>query len=133
MDLTNSPLAAAGRGPGNGNSAFHTKLTGAEEKALCKYVNRLDNINLVVRREFIQDTAHCILKVRASKNDRNPPQVGSKWVGRFIKRHRYKVLPSKVLDANRQVSENVEMLNEHFQKLKAVIEANGIVRDYFEL
>ncbi|KJZ70102.1 hypothetical protein HIM_10505 [Hirsutella minnesotensis 3608] len=118
-----------GRGPKNGNPEFHTKLSKAEETALCRYIDRLDNINLAVRREFIQDTANCILKARASKNDRSPPQVGSKWVGRFIKRHNYSVFPSKVLDANRQASEDVEMLNEYFQKLRAVIEANGVVPD----
>ena len=116
-----------GRGPRNGNSASHTKLTRPEETALCRYIDRLDNINLAVRREFIRDTANCILKARASKNDTSPPQVGLKWVGRFVKRHRYSVLPSKILDANRQASEDVNMLNEYFQKLKAVIEANGIV------
>ncbi|KAM4066741.1 hypothetical protein HRG_012162 [Hirsutella rhossiliensis] len=75
-----------GRGPRNGNSEFHTKLTKAEETALC----------------------------------RSPPQVGLKWVGLFIKRHSYNLFPSKVLDANRQASEDVEMLNEYFQKLQAV-------------
>ncbi|ODA78131.1 hypothetical protein RJ55_06735 [Drechmeria coniospora] len=94
-----------GRGPKNGNPGFHTKLSKAEETAL----------------------SNCILKARASKSDRSPPQVGSKWVGRFIKRHDYSVFPSKALDANRQASENVEMLNQYFQKLQAVIEANGVV------
>ncbi|XP_044715229.1 DDE superfamily endonuclease domain-containing protein [Hirsutella rhossiliensis] len=95
-----------GRGPRNGNPEFHTKLTKAEETALCRYIDRLDNINLAVRKEFVQDTANCILK-----------------------RHGYNLFPSKVLDANRQASEDVEMLNEYFQKLRTVIEANGIVSE----
>ncbi|KAM4065237.1 hypothetical protein HRG_012829 [Hirsutella rhossiliensis] len=64
-----------GRGPKNGNPEFHIKLSKAEETALCRYIDRLDKINLAVRREFIQDTANCILKARSSKSDRSPPQV----------------------------------------------------------
>ncbi|KID81054.1 transposase [Metarhizium guizhouense ARSEF 977] len=127
-DLANSPLearlqAAVEYLENYSDSKVAKVAREFDEKALCRYIDRLDNINLAVRKEFIQDTADCIWKARASKNNRNLPQVGSKWVGRFIKR----VLPSKVLDANRQASENVEILNEYFQKLKAVIEANGIV------
>lgn len=37
----------------DGNPELHTRLSKAEETALCRYINRLDNINLAVRKEFI--------------------------------------------------------------------------------
>ncbi|KJZ75905.1 hypothetical protein HIM_04729 [Hirsutella minnesotensis 3608] len=112
------------------NPATNTKLSKPEETALCRYIDRLDRINLPTRKAFIRDTANYILRARASRAEQaDPPTVGKKWVDRFIKRHKYDIVPSHVLDANRQASEDPEAINAWFLKYKAVVAEHGIVAD----
>src|SRR5580692_9926814 len=58
-----------GRPPKVGQPAKNTKLLRAEEAALCRYIDRLDNINLAVHVEFVSvefvtDAANSILRER---------------------------------------------------------------------
>ncbi|KJZ69758.1 hypothetical protein HIM_10841 [Hirsutella minnesotensis 3608] len=95
-----------------------------------RHCDRLDRINLPTRKAFIRDTANYILRARASRAEQaDPPTVGKKWVDRFIKRHKYDIVPSHVLDANRQASEDPEAINAWFLKYKAVVAEHGIVAD----
>ena len=64
-----------GRPSFNNLPSINTKLLYPEEKALCRYIDRLDAINLHVRQEFIVDATNTILKERAGKNS-TPPTVG---------------------------------------------------------
>jgi hypothetical protein len=119
-----------GISPRAGIPATNTKLSKPEESALCRYIDRLDCINLPTRKTFIRDTANLILQARVSRAEQaNLPTVGKKWVDRFIKRHKYKVIPSYILDANRHASENPEAINAWFVKFKAVVAEYGIVAD----
>jgi hypothetical protein len=116
--------------PRSGIPATNTKLSRPEESALCRYIDRLDRINLPTRKVFIRDTANHILQARASRAEQaNPPTVGKKWVDRFIKRHKYNVIPSYILDANRHASENPEAINTWFVKFKAVVSDQFIFID----
>ena len=58
-----------GRPPKAGQPAANTKLSGPEEMALCRYIDRLDNINLAVRPEFVTDAANAILRERSGRQD----------------------------------------------------------------
>ena len=116
--------------PRAGIPATNTKLSKPEESALCRYIDRLDRINLPTRKAFIRDTANLILQARASRAEQaNPPTVGKKWVDRFIRRYKYNIIPSHVLDANRHTSENPEAINTWFLKYKMVVSEHGIVAD----
>jgi hypothetical protein len=60
-----------------GHIGANLRLTGPEEKALCRYINRLDRLNLAIRPEFIIDTVNTILQVYSSKSKAlNLPLVG---------------------------------------------------------
>jgi hypothetical protein len=60
-----------------GRAGVNLKLTEPEEKALCRYIDRLDHLNLAVRPEFVTDAANAILPARSSKNAEAPlPEVG---------------------------------------------------------
>ncbi|KAM4067613.1 DDE superfamily endonuclease [Hirsutella rhossiliensis] len=113
-----------GRPPKTGQRARNTRLSEPEEKALCRYIDRLDNINLAVRVEFVTDAANCILRERSSQRD--APTVGPNWTSRFLKRHGYFKKRQKRLQAERQVSENLTRVNQYFQHLRQVIQDNGI-------
>ncbi|KAM4067481.1 Tc5 transposase DNA-binding domain-containing protein [Hirsutella rhossiliensis] len=75
-----------GRPPKVGRPATNMKLSRPEEAALCRYIDRLDNVNLAVRPEFVTDAANNILRERSGQADL---VIGSKWTSRFLKRHGY--------------------------------------------
>ena len=107
-------------------SSFNTKLSYEEEKALCRYIDRLDAINLHVRREFVVDAANAILREKAGKTT-TPPTVGRHWIDRFLKRHQYNLVKQKVLEQNRQVAEDPKVIKEWFTKLQLLIQEEGIL------
>ncbi|KAI1159499.1 hypothetical protein F5B18DRAFT_581447 [Nemania serpens] len=67
-----------GLGGPNRPPAANRRLTATEEKAICRYIDRLDRINLAVRAEYIGDAANRILKAKASPSDLHPPTVRTK-------------------------------------------------------
>jgi transposase-like protein len=64
-----------GRTPYSERPATNTRLTEAEEKALCKYIDRLDRINLRCRANFVTEAANQLLQARGKPHSL-PPQVG---------------------------------------------------------
>ena len=114
-----------GRSPKVGQPAKNTKLLRPEEAALCRYIDRLDNINLAVRVEFVTDAANSILRERFKGDD--IPIVGTKWTTRFLRRHNYFKSLQKKLNSDHQSSENLDRVTEYFQRLQTVITEEGIV------
>src|SRR5207247_1515194 len=114
-----------GRPPKVGHPPTHVRLTDAEETALCRYIDRLDKINLAVRREFVREAANFILQKRAPDRTK-AKEVGKNWISSFIKRYGYNYVTQKVLDAERQHSENKEVAIAWFSKLKAICTEEGI-------
>ena len=114
-----------GQPPKVSQPAKNTKLLRAEEAALCRYIDRLDNINLAVRVEFVTDAANSILREKFKGDD--IPSVGTKWTTRFLRRHNYFKSLQKKLNSDRQLSENLDRITEYFQRLQTVITEEGIV------
>ena len=113
-----------------GHPAANTKLTREQEVALCRYIDRLDSMNLAVRPEFITDAANHILKESASRQTPQLVQeVGLKWTTRFIQRHGYTKKLQTKMSANRQASEDVKRVLLYFQQLQSTIKENGIPPD----
>ncbi|OAQ58169.1 DDE superfamily endonuclease [Pochonia chlamydosporia 170] len=115
-----------GRPPKIGRPAVNLKLSRPEEAALCRYIDRLDNINLAVRPEFITDAANHILRERSGRADL---VIGSKWTSRFLKRHGYFKTLQKKLHSERQASEDLTRVSQYFQSLQKVIQEKGIPPD----
>jgi hypothetical protein len=60
-----------------GRPGINTKLTKEEEIAICRYINRLDKINLAVRPEFIADAARSLILARSSTKQKSvEPTMG---------------------------------------------------------
>jgi len=114
--------------PPRGTSPATNKLlSDPEEAAICRYIDRLDAINLAVKPEFVEDAANAVLAARCSRAERaNPPTTGSRWTTRFLKRHGYFKRKQKKLDTNRKDAENVEVVKRYFQQLQEVIGKHGI-------
>ena len=75
-----------------GHLLTNIRFTDAEEIALCRYIDRLDMVNLIVRKEFIRDIVDYILQKRAL-DKAEATKVGVNWVSRFIKRKGYNCVP----------------------------------------
>lgn len=123
-----SRLSGAQRQPVN--PSLSTKLTHSEEKALCRYIDRLDSVNLETRREYVVDTANSILKARLGKSDTAEPlTVGRHWITRFLNRHGYHLSKRKQLEKNRQTAESPKIIQLWFDKLKEIILEYGVNPD----
>jgi hypothetical protein len=117
----------SGIGPETSRPPTNTKLSAPEEVALCRYIDRLDGINLAVRPAFVTDAANHILRSRASRAEQDhPPVVGQNWTSRFIKRHGYLKQWQRKLNANRQKAEQPAAVAEYFDKLLAVLGDKGV-------
>jgi hypothetical protein len=59
-----------------------------EEKAICRYLDRLDKLGLPAQRELLRGTADYILLANwtPASTDEKPPSVGQHWVRRFLER-----------------------------------------------
>ena len=99
-----------GRSSYSDRPAANTRLTEAEEKALCNYIDRLDRINLRCRANFVTDAANQLLQARKGPG----MQVGVNWTTRFLQRYGYNKVLDKKLDANRKVSEDLDRAIAYF-------------------
>jgi hypothetical protein len=103
-----------------------------EEKAICRYLDRLDKLGLPAQRELLRGAADYILLANwtPASTDEKPPSVGQHWVRRFLKRHpEYTLKRQKVLDLERKRAESYENLQNWFQLLQSVIASFGIDSD----
>ena len=107
------------------------KLSESEEQAICNYIDRLDRINFAVRAEFVTDAANYILKHQSSNSlpAKEIPTVNPQWTIRFLKCYSYFKQMQKKINSNRQASENLERVNEYFNKLQIIIQEGGILPD----
>ena len=98
----------------------------AQETALCRYIDRLELVNLAVRKEMVQEAANFILSAMHPENETTePPTVGTQWVARFLKRHEYLTVPQRTLEQDRQFAEDEEVFQAWYEQLKEVLEEEG--------
>jgi len=89
-----------------------TRFSYAEEKAICRYIDRLDAINLAVRKEFVIDVANTILREKEGKDFEGNTYVGKNWIDRFLKRYGYSLSKQKQLESNRYNTKKPEIISE---------------------
>ncbi|KJZ74247.1 hypothetical protein HIM_06253 [Hirsutella minnesotensis 3608] len=118
-----------GHHPKAGRPAANLKLSRPEEAALCRYIDRLDNMNLAVRPGFVTDATNNILRERSGPSGQADFIIGSKWTSRFLKRHGYFKKLQKKLHAERQASEDLTRVTNYFQTLEKVVQEHGIPPD----
>jgi hypothetical protein len=110
-----------------GRPGINTKLTKEEEIAICRYIDRLDKINLAVRSEFIADDARSIILARSSTKQQSvKPTIGKFWVTRFLKRHGYSKYRQKIINADRRTAQGLGIVQKYFEQLREVLENEGI-------
>jgi hypothetical protein len=113
---------------------FNRRFNNEEERALCRYLDRLDRMGLPAQRELLCAAADSILMHSYTPDPNDPedkfPRVSNKWVSRFLKHHpEYTVVRQKTLDLERKQAEGYKALEEWFNLYKDVRDRYGILNE----
>ena len=102
------------------------KLSPAEEVAVCRYIDRLDQLGLCVRPPMLRNCANVIL-ARNHNGNSPPPTVSSRWSQRFLDHHpEYSVRKQKAMDPRRKVANNAKSIEAWFKDFCATYLEKGI-------
>jgi hypothetical protein len=86
--------AKSGLVPGN------RRFLDIEEKAICRYLDRLDKLGSPAQRELLRRTADynyiLLANWTPTSTDEKPPSVGQHWVRRFLERHPEYILKRQI-------------------------------------
>jgi hypothetical protein len=102
-------------------------LSEAEESALCRYIEILDNHDLSPTPRLVEKAANSILREGRSPLLTPPPTIGGHWINRFFNRHpEYKIQRIRAIDVDRKKAHEPAIIQDWFSRLKKVIEEHGI-------
>ena len=106
------------------------KLSDPQEIALCSYLHRLAKVGAHARRPMLQSAANTLLRLTHHHSKRKPPTVGQHWVSRFLARHpEFEIATQKPLAVERHVAEEIEVIQEHFDRFRKIKAEYGIADD----
>ncbi|KAJ9479276.1 hypothetical protein VN97_g13176, partial [Penicillium thymicola] len=103
------------------------KLSPAQEKALCEYIDYFDAVGASINRRQIAITANSILQYDHTDPDTDPPQIGAHWLPRFLKRNpKYHIRRRRALDVERAKALDKTVVERWFKDYQRVIHEHGI-------
>ena len=95
------------------------RLTIPEEAALYRYIDRLNALCLSMRKDLIRDTAEYIFREKLPEGESLETPLSRDWVARFLYRYlKYRVISIKKLNFKRRKAEDINSLNNYFNKLR---------------
>ena len=93
----------------------NTRLTAAQEKALCTYIDYMDSINIRIDVLHIREAAEQILYLEHEPSTPFTP-LGPSWVKRFLSRHpEYRRVRIQSLAGGRTDTCDLEISRKHFE------------------
>ncbi|EED11888.1 conserved hypothetical protein [Talaromyces stipitatus ATCC 10500] len=101
----------------------HKRLTEDQERAIILWMNDLDDRGIPPTVRMIKNYADKVLQNMHPGAD-NPPQLGDRWVYRFLKRlpKEYVKMKQKTIDPKRHLAENPSVIQAWFDRLETAIE-----------
>ena len=96
--------------PAKGRPATNSKLSKAEEEALCDYIDGLNKSQVPISKKDVIDAANSIIKEHSSKLNLQPHTVGYQWTMRFLHRHNIPVPGLHVKEKKRKAAETGETI-----------------------
>lgn len=102
------------------------KLSEAQEKAICQFLDHLDSNGPKARYKQLEQAANSLLK--KDHQGKGPAlSVGPHWAERFLKRHpQYFVHKQKLLAVERKNAESPETIKQHFDEFKEAKTSHGV-------
>ena len=115
---------AKGRVTKSDRAPVNQRLTNAEETALCRYIDVLEEAGLYARQHDIQRVANSILWRR----DETELPVSPAWAIRFQKRHpEYFIRSQRTLDIERKEAHNRKDIEVFFERWEAILKKYSIL------
>ncbi|EED11571.1 conserved hypothetical protein [Talaromyces stipitatus ATCC 10500] len=101
----------------------HKRLTEDQERAIILWMNDLDDRGIPPTVRMIKNYADKVLQNMHPGAD-NPPQLGDRWVYRFLKRlpKEYVKMKQKTIDPKRHLAEDPSFIQAWFDRLETAIE-----------
>jgi hypothetical protein len=105
-------------------------LSDAQESALCRYLNILDELDIHARPAMVETAANSILKEGHTHKNLPPPTIGMHWLKRFFQRHpEYRIRKRRAIDLDRKKAHEPATIQAWFEKLRATIDSYGIAEE----
>lgn len=115
---------AKGRATRSDRAAVNQRLTDAEEAALCRYLDVLEEAGLYARQRDITRVANSILWRR----DETELPVSPAWATRFQKRHpQYFIRSQRALDIERKEAHNRKDIEIFFERWEAILKKYSVL------
>ena len=102
-------------------------LTDAEELAICKYLDRLDEIGVAARYSVLASCANSLLQSNHLDTSTPSPTVSNKWPQRFLKQYpQYAIQRQKTLDLHQKNAHRPDELQAWFERFHHLYVEKGI-------
>jgi DDE superfamily endonuclease/Tc5 transposase DNA-binding domain len=107
---------------------YNKALTDDQEKALCQWIDQLDDLGFPLRAAALTSSANSLLRNAHDPTLPDPPRtVGPNWARRFLKRHpEYTCRKRKPLSKKRKDSHDPQDIREWYRRLENKIKEHGI-------
>ncbi|KAJ5877277.1 hypothetical protein N7455_000742 [Penicillium solitum] len=103
------------------------KLSSAQEKALCEYIDYFDAVGASINRRQIAIAANSILEEDHHDDTEPPTQIGDHWLQRFLKRNPdYYVRRRRALDVERSAALDKSVVQRWFEDYERIVTEHGI-------
>jgi hypothetical protein len=109
-----------------GSAAINRLLTINEEESLVRWILSMDRRGMPPHQASVQQIATLLLTERATAAA--PPPIGSRWISRFINRHKeIKSKYNRKYDYQRAKCEDPQLIQAWFQRVQRTIAEYGIL------
>src|SRR5215469_3907302 len=90
-------------------------LSDAQESALCRYINTLDELDIHARPSMVENAVNSILKEGHTATNLPPPTTSEKWLKRFFQRHpEYRIRKRRAIDLDRKKAHEPAVIQDWF-------------------
>ena len=86
-------------------------LSDAEESALCRYINILDELDIHVCPAIVETAANSILQEGHTDKSLPPPTIGGHWLKCFFQRHpEYRIRKQRAIDPDQKKTHELAVI-----------------------
>jgi hypothetical protein len=107
-------------------SPTNLRLDKEQDKALCWYIERLNEIGVSLRYKFIAAAANSILQI-ATPPGQEAPTVSDQWPARWLRQHpQFERIREKCIERERQRAMNTQEITGFFERYKKTVNDHNV-------